>query len=146
MLQDSVSAIGNLTITVVDSEGHVKDRREVNNLVVAVGKTHIASRLTSNTAVIMSHMAVGTANTTPSSGQTTLGTEIARVVLDSTVVSNATVTYSATFPAGTGTGTLTEAGIFNSANVGSMLCRTRFNPVVKAAGEALIIGWNVTVQ
>ena len=145
-MQDSVFAKGNLKIVLIDEHGTVKDTREVNNLVVTIGKGHIASRLMSNTAVVMSHMAIGTANTTPTSAQTTLGTEVARVVLDSNVVNSATVTFSATFPAGTGTGTLTEAGIFNAANVGTMLCRTRFNPVVKASGDAIIIGWNVTIQ
>lgn len=146
MLHDAVQAKGRLTITLVDESGQIKDKREIDNLVVAVGKAHIAERLAANTAVVMSHMAIGTSNTAPSSGQTALGTELARTTLDTTVVNTATVTYSATFPAGTGTGTLTEAGIFNSANVGTMLCRTRFNPVVKAAGEALIVGWNVTIQ
>lgn len=146
MLRDSVSAKGRLSITLIDSNGDVKDQREINNLVVSVGKSLIASRLVSNTSAVMTHMAVGTANTTPFAGQTSLGTEIARVEIGSASASVATVSYSATFPMGTGTGVLTEAGIFNAANAGIMLSRTRFNPITKTSGDTLIIGWNITVQ
>jgi hypothetical protein len=52
----------------------------------------------------MSHMAVGSSNTSATTSQTALGTELGRVVLDSTSRAANTVTYVATFPAGTGTG------------------------------------------
>lgn len=145
-MNDSVFAKGNLKIVVLDENKQQKDVREIPNLVVTVGKNHIASRLAANTAVIMSHMAVGSSNTSASASQTTLGSELARVALDSTSVANATATYTATYPAGTGTGTITEAGIFNASSSGTMLCRTNFNEVNKAAGDTIVITWNVTVQ
>ena len=146
MFTDAVAAKGRLQITHLDSNGQVKEEREVNNLVVAVGKNYITSRMASNSAVIMSHMAVGSSNTSATTAQTTLGTELGRVSFDSATVTNNTVSYISTFPAGTGTGTLTEAGIFNDASSGTMLCRTNFNDVNKAAGDTVIITWNVTVQ
>ena len=145
-MQDYISAKGDLKVVLLDSNGKQKDLREINNLVVTVGKNHIASRLAANTAAVMSHMAVGSTNTSPVATQTTLGSELARVALDSTSVTNATATYTATFPAGTGTGTLTEAGIFNASSSGTMLCRTQFNEVNKDAADTIVITWNVTVQ
>jgi hypothetical protein len=98
-----------------------------------------------NTTAIMSHMAVGTSNTAATTSQTALGTEIGRVALDSTSRSTNTITYVATFPAGTGTGALTEAGILNASSSGDLLCRTVFGVVTKAAGDTVVITWNVTV-
>ncbi len=52
--------------------------------------------------------------------------------------------YVATFSAGEGTGAVTEAGIFNASTSGTMLCRTVFSVVNKAAGDTLQVTWTVT--
>lgn len=147
MISDSVKATGSLKIVVKNEKGEVKETREVPNLVVAVGKTHIASRMVGTSSDVMSHMAVGTSATTPASGDTALGAEAGRVVLSTYTSSTNTVSATATFPSGTGTGALTEAGIFNdSAPGGDMLCRTTFSTVNKAAGDSVAITWTVTVS
>jgi len=145
MFTESINVKGNLEVILLDENGKQKDYRKINNLVVAVGKDTIASRMVGNTTAIMSHMAVGTSNTAAVTSQTALGAELARVALGSTTRSTNTVTYVATFPAGTGTGALTEAGILNAASSGNMLCRTVFGVVTKAAGDTVVITWNVTV-
>lgn len=148
MITESIYLKGNLEVLLLDENNNLKDQRKINNLVVAVGKSHITSRLSSNAAVVMSHMAIGSANIAPATSQTLLLGETARVSLDSASVTNNTIAYVATFPAGTGTGTIAEAGVFNnpSANSGTLLCRTRFNEVNKAAADTIIITWNVTVE
>jgi hypothetical protein len=145
MFTESINVKGNLEVILLDETGRQKDYRKINNLVVAVGKDTIASRMVGNTTAIMSHMAVGTSNTAATTSQTALGTEIGRVALDSTSRSTNTITYVATFPAGTGTGALTEAGILNASSSGDLLCRTVFGVVTKAAGDTVVITWNVTV-
>lgn len=146
MISDSIKVKGDLTVKLYDQNGVVKDSREIPNVVVTNGKNYIASRMNSNTAVIMSYMAVGSSSTAAAAGQTALGTELGRVALDSASVADSTVTYTATFPPGTGTGTLVEAGIFNASTSGTMLCRTTFSSVSKAAGDTVVITWNVTVS
>jgi hypothetical protein len=91
-------------------------------------------------------MGIGTGTATPAAGDTTLGTEAGRVTLASGTASTNTVTYTATFPAGTGTGAITEAGVFNANSAGTMLCRTTFPVVNKAAGDSIAITWVVTVS
>lgn len=145
MFTESVNVKGNLEVILLDETGKQKDYRKVNNLVVAVGKDVIASRLVGNTLAVMSHMAVGSSSTTAVTSQTGLGVELGRVALDSTARASNTITYVATFPAGTGTGALTEAGILNASSSGNMLCRTVFGVVTKAAGDTVVITWNVTV-
>lgn len=146
MFSDSVGIKGSLDIKLIDNHGDLKDQRHINNLVVAVGKDLIASRLVGNTLAVPSHMAVGSSNTAVTTSQTALGSELGRVTLDSTSRSTNTITYVGTFPAGTGTGSLTEAGIFNAGASGNMLCRTNFNEVNKAAGDTIVITWNVTIS
>ncbi len=144
--KDTIEMKGNLTVTVFDEQGNVKDQRAIKNLVVSAGKTFIASRMVGTSQAIMSHMAIGTGTTTPAVAQTTLTTEAGRVTLASSSFSSNAVTYTATFPAGTGTGAITEAGIFNAASAGTLLCRTTFPVVNKAAGDSIAVTWVVTVS
>ena len=145
MFTELVNVKGSLEVILLDENGHQKDYRKVNNLVVAVGKQVIAARLLGNTLAVMSHMAVGSDATAAATGQTALGTELGRVTFDSTSRAANVNTYISTFGAGVGTGALTEAGIFNAAATGNMLCRTTFSVVNKAAADTVVITWNVTV-
>jgi hypothetical protein len=91
-------------------------------------------------------MAVGSSSTAPANGDTALGGELGRVALTSSTASGAIATYIATFPAGTGTGAVVEAGIFNASSSGTMLCRTTFSVVNKGADDAMSITWAITVS
>ena len=141
-----LKATGHLKIERTNATGQLVELIEVPNLVVAVGKTYIASRMVGTTAGVMSHMSIGSDNTAAASGNTTLGTELGRVALTSSVASSNSVTYVATFPAGTGTGDVREAGIFNATPAGTMLCRTTFPIVTKQSGDSIAITWVVTVN
>jgi len=142
---ENFKVIGDVELVVTAPDGSVKDRVEVKNLVVSGGKTWIASRMASATDAVMSHMAIGTGTVTPSLGNTALVLENARVALSSTTASFNTVTFSAFFPAGTGTGQITEAGIFNAAALGTLLCRTTFDGVNKDVLDSLTINWTITI-
>jgi hypothetical protein len=146
MIQDSIKLTGELRITVTNPKGNVKHEVVVPNLVVTAGKNLIASRLKDTTDAAMSHMAIGTGSTAAAAGDTTLGTEAGRVALTSTTVTANAVAYVATFGAGTGTGAITEAGLFNASSSGDMLCRTVFSVINKGAADTLGITWTVTVN
>ena len=119
--------------------------QELDNLVVTAGKGYVASRMKDTSATAMSHMAVGTSNTAAAAGQTALVGESARVALTSTTVSGADVVYVGTFPAGTGTATLNEAGILNASSSGTMLCRVVFSGAIsKASTDSMTVTWTVT--
>ena len=98
------------------------------------------------TATAMTHMAIGSGSTAAAAGDTALGTQLGIVTLTSTTVSTNTVQYAATFAAGTGTGAVTEAGLFNASSSGTMLCRTVFSVVNKASGDSMTITWTITVS
>jgi len=145
--QDELLATGQVLIQLLDSNGNLKEEHKVKNLVVTTGKTYIANRMQgTSVATVMGWMAIGTNTTTPAVANTALGTEAGRVTLASFTSSGAQVTATATFPAGTGTGAITEAGIFNASSSGTMLCRTTFPVVNKAAGDSIAVTWVVTVS
>lgn len=137
---------GDLKIVLTDENGQIKHEQEIKNLVVTTGKNFIASRMKDATATAMSHMAIGSGTTAAAAGDTTLGTELGRVSLTSTTVTTNNVAYVATFPAGTGTGAVTEAGLFNASSSGTLLCRTVFSVINKGAADTLGITWTVTVN
>ena len=146
MIQDSIKMTGELRITVTNPEGNITQETVVPNLVVTSGKDFIAERMKDATTTAMSHMAIGTGSTAAAAGDTTLGTEAGRVSLTSTTVTANAVAYVATFGAGTGTGAITEAGLFNASSGGDMLCRTVFSVINKGAADTLGITWTVTVN
>lgn len=141
MINDDFTLTGKLAIAI---NGDVVT--EVNNLVVTTGKGYVASRMKDATATAMSHMATGTGSTAAAAGNGALGSQAARVTLTSTTVTNANVVYVATFAPGTGTGAITEAGLFNASSGGTMLCRTVFAVVNKGSADSMTITWTVTVS
>lgn len=145
MLNDSFKVTGALVVEITGSDGQVKDRREIKNLVVTTGKQFIAARMV-GTPTEMSHMAIGAGTAAAAAGDTALGSELGRVTLASDTVSGAVVTYTASFPAGTGTGAVTEAGVLNASSGGTLLCRTVFAVVNKGADDAMSITWQITVS
>ena len=145
---ETTTATGKVNIVVRDENGKVKEDFTVPNLVVNTGLAFIASRMEGVDDAIMSHMAVGTDNTAAAGGDTALGSEVAgaRVALTSGVASGADMVYTATFPAGTGTAALTEAGIFNDSSAGTMLCRTVFAVINKGAADTMTVTWTITIS
>ncbi len=145
MFNDQLKVTGDVVVEITGPDGRVKDRREIKNLVVATGKTFIAARMV-GTPTAMSHMAIGAGTTAAAAGDTALGSELGRVALASATSTGAVVTYTATFPAGTGTGAVTEAGTLNAASGGTLLCRTVFSVVNKGVDDAMSITWAITVS
>jgi hypothetical protein len=145
-LNENLKMQGALTVTVRAEDGTIKQEFEVPNLVVTVGKNYIASRMASGSSTVMSHMAIGTGTASPVAADTALAIEAGRVALSSFSASAYVVTGTATFPAGTGTGAITEAAILNAASSGTLLCRTTFPVVNKLASDSIAITWVITVS
>ena len=150
MINENLKLSGQLNIVLKDKTGNVKDERSVNNLVVNAGLAYIASRMTGTAKNVMSHMALGSGTTNPAAGQSDLVSMLgSREGLDSTSITgtnNNKVQYEASFEAGDATGAVTEAGIFNAASGGDMLCRTKFDVVNKAADDTMSVTWTITLS
>lgn len=126
-----------------------RDPIEIPNTITVLGDEMVADKMSGGSPTLPSHIAVGTGTPSPNtSAATALGTELARVALDSTAQGTGAddndVIWTATFPAGTGTGALTEAGVFNAASVGTMFCFATFGVVTKAAADVIVFVWTLT--
>lgn len=147
MINDKLKLSGDVKIELIDQNGHIKETREIKNLVVSTGLTFICSRMADTSSNVMSHMALGSGTTAAAANQTDLVSILgSREALDSTSASSNTITYIASFSAGTSTGAVTEAGLFNASSGGTMLCRTVFSVVNKGAQDILNITWVITLQ
>ena len=151
---------GNVHFLLLGPDGEVKFEDRVQNAMYLGGKQGLADQqLPSPTISKIGWMAVGTgtpssvANLLPATDK--LGAEVARVSLSPATTrggANGNVlTLQATFPAGTGTAALTEAGLFSvtTANTVSatapMYAATSFSTITKGINDALSITWTITV-
>lgn len=148
--KDKISAIGYLTIRHYNEAGELIDDRTIKNLVVDTGKAFIASRISGNTVAPMTHMAIGAPSSlsAPLPTDIALTTEIARVAVGIAggETTGNTVQFVGTFPAGTGTNSnILEAGIFSASSGGTMLSRTTFSAINKAAGDTIVFIWIISI-
>jgi hypothetical protein len=150
MINDNLKLSGALSIVLTDKDGNVKDSREVKNLVVNAGLAYIISRMVGTAKAVVSHMALGAGTSAAAASQTDLVSILgSREPLDSTTITGTNlekVQYVATFEPGDATGAVTEAGLFNAASAGDMLCRTVFPVVNKAADDQMAITWTITLS
>jgi len=142
MINENFKVTGAVKIT---KNGEVV--REIPNTIVTAGKNELASLITGN-GTVFGYMAVGTGTTSVVAGDTTLETELDRnaTTVSGGTATNNTIEFETVWNAGDGTGSITEAGIFNAASSGDMLARTTFSAVNKSASDILTITWTVTIS
>ncbi|MDA7514292.1 hypothetical protein N8508_00725 [bacterium] len=145
MMNDGLKLRGEVALVLRDKNGNVKEERKINNLIVDTGLNFICDRMKDDETA-MTHMALGSGSTAAAAGDTTLGSQLgSREALDSSTVTNNQIVYVSSFEAGDATGAVTEAGIFNASSGGTMLCRTVFSVVNKAADDTLTVNWTITL-
>ena len=148
-VEDFAPVRGHVRVEVFGPDGELKDFREVDNLIVTVGKNLIADNLlAAPTLGKPGWMELGTGVTAPAAGDTALQTVIAssRVALTSKTRSANVVTLVGDWAAGTATNAaITEAGVFDAASAGNMSSRATFTAIPKGAADTLKITWTYTV-
>ena len=145
MMNDGLKLRGDVALVLRDKDGNVKDERKIENLIVNTGLNFICDRMKDDETA-MTHMALGSGSTAAAAGDTTLGSQLgSRETLDSSTVTDNQIVYVSSFEAGDATGAVTEAGIFNASTGGTMLCRTVFSVVNKAADDTLSVNWTITL-
>lgn len=144
-MEDKVKVSGSVLLELIDPEGNVVDRFKKDNLVVTAGLTLLLSRL-GGSGNALTHTGIGSGTTPPAPADTDLQTSIIRRVFDTPggSVVGTTITFYCLIPAGTGTGTITEAGLFNALSGGTMFSRIVFDAMTKSASLSLAVSWTIT--
>ncbi len=149
MITEKLKMTGDVSLVLKGPDGQVKDTRDIKNLVVNAGLAYVISRMVGTAKNVMSHMGLGSGTTAAAAGDIDLQSLLgSREALDSSTIggtNNEKVIYVASFEAGDATGAVTEAGIFNAASSGDMLCRTVFSVVNKGANDSLTVTWTITL-
>ena len=145
---EGVKPKGRWHVRLYGPDGVLKDERLGDNVVVQDGKDYLAqflnSAATGASTFLMRYVAIGTGTTGEADTDTALESESARVS-GSVSYTSATYIIKSTFPAGTGTGAITEYGLFSvtSASCGVMFCRDTESVINKGAGDELQVTTNI---
>lgn len=146
--KDNMGMKGKVKLELFDADGKLVETRVIHNTITNAGDKIAADAFSDRGDTLPTHMAVGTTSGGKTAASTALESELARVALTSTTQGTGAddndVVYVATFPAGTGTGALVEAGIFNAGAGGDMIAYQEFGVINKTASMSLQITWTVT--
>jgi len=144
-MREKMNIKGKVKLTTRDAKtGEIIETRENNNLVVTAGRQETADLWRGAAATAFGYTAVGTDNTAPVVGDTTLGTELIRKAWTSDTRSGTTVTTSTTYGTTEANGTLYEAGQFNAAAAGDMFNRVTFAALTKNNTMTLTVDFEIT--
>ena len=130
----------------------LKEKRSGDNVITDDGLSFVASHLgaaaVSATAFDMKYIAIGTGSSAEDSSDTALGAEIARITATVSNVTGAIYRLSGTFPSGTGTGAITEYGVFSTITTatGTILSRDVEDVINKGANDTLTAITEITLS
>jgi len=137
---------GEFEVFLYDAMGRLKEYRKVKNITVNTGFSAVCDMMGNGGVEPFKYCAIGTGTTAPDASDTSLDNEVARVQGGYTKVSNTVWKNEATFGAGTGTGAITESGLFNASSGGTMLCRQTFAVINKGDNDTLVVTWQYTLS
>lgn len=141
---------GKFFVTLYGADGEIKDHRQGDNVVTTVGKEFIASFFNSAVAAAATftgkYVAIGTNSVAESASDTSLGTEVSRSTGTASYISGQIFQVRATFAAGSGTGAITEYGVYSSNSAGTLISRDTESAINKSASDTLTVVWQLTVS
>jgi len=146
MFKDKVTPKGRIKFELYDASGKLKEIREINNVVVTVGKNYLATWLTAATQAdfFMQYIGLGTGTSAANASDTALETELSSRVAGTLTPSGNVWQNIASFGPGVNTGAITESGIFSESTGGTMFARQTFPVINKGSGDSLQVTWQVT--
>lgn len=136
----------NVILELRGPDGEIKDRREVHNTICTAGKNNIlASGAGKKYINDYGYVCIGTGTNAAGAGDTALQTESARALGTTSNPSASTWQVTYTFPAGTGTGAVTESALdYQNSTSAAILARQVFSAINKGASDTLQITWQIT--
>jgi len=145
--KDKFGIKGHVKLVLKGKNGKVKQIVEKGNTITEGFDAHVADQMSDSTDNAIGYMGVGTGSGQGSS-DTGLASSSANVALDSTTQGSGAadndVVYVATFPAGTATAALTEAGLFLTDDNATLMTYDDFDVINKGANDSLVVTWTIS--
>ena len=145
---NNVTVKGELTVIHIGKDGKELAHDVYKNLVVDPGKNAGIKQIIGDAGggaqpAKFNYVGIGTDDTAPADGDTTLGTQVGTREQDTdpSFPSTGKGEIEVTFAAGNGTGTIVETGLFNASSGGTMYARALIGPYTKGAEDALVVKW-----
>ncbi len=148
MIDETMQLQGAMTLIVRRASGDIETVHK-DNIIVNVGFDFIADAIgkSASRPSVMGFIALGTGTTAAAASQSALVSELDRnAATYAHTVGTKAFSFTAHFPAGAGTGAITEAGVFNAASGGIMLDRVVFPVVNKGADDSLTAVFTFTMS
>lgn len=147
---DTVKMKGEWFIYLYGPNGELKDKKQGFNVVTTVGKEFMASFLYSSVVAASTftgrYIGIGTSTTPEAVGDTALGTEASRTTGTASYISGQIFQVKGTFATGSGTGAITEYGLFSSSSAGTLIARDTESAINKGANDTLTVICQLTVS
>ena len=152
---ETIGMKGLIHFEVRDAEGHVKDERDIDNLITNVGFAEVAALIGAVAGgAAFDYIAIGTGAVAADVTDTTLNAEISTSGGSRAASSNSQVTTTVTNDTMqaevtynfTGVLAIVESGLFNAASAGDMLSRQVFSVINVANGDSLTVTWKIKVS
>lgn len=148
MIDETMQLQGAMTLIVRRASGDIETVHK-DNIIVNVGFDFIADAIgkSASRPSVMGFIALGTGTTAAAASQSALVSELDRnAATYAHTTGSKAFSFTADFPAGDGTGAITEAGVFNAASGGIMLDRVVFPVVNKGADDSLTAVFTFTMS
>ena len=148
MIDETMQLQGAMTLIVRRADGDIETVHK-DNIIVNVGFDFIADAIgkSASRPSVMGFIALGTGTTAAAASQSALVSELDRnAATYAHTFGTKAFSFTADFPAGDGTGAITEAGVFNAASGGIMLDRVVFPVVNKGADDSLTAVFTFTMS
>ena len=147
-MKEELPLKGTFHLVLRGSDGRIKARRKVHNVITDVGRAYVIDMLNlASRPTIATFIGIGTGATAAAAADTALQTEVGTRQNGSpgTQPTAYTDRIIVTFAAANGTGNITEAGRFDAVTTGLLVARTVFTAINKTASDSLQITYDLTV-
>lgn len=142
--------IGRWTTYLYGPDGQLKDKQDGPNVVTTVGKdalaVFLASAAAAATTFTAKYVGIGTGLTSETAADTALNVETSRSTGTVSYIASQIYQVTATFATGSGTGAITEYGLFNSNSAGTMYARYTKSVINKGANDTLTVVAQITLS
>ena len=106
--------------------------------------SHLFSATVAPTTFTFKYIAIGAGSAAAASGDTALGSELARHTATISQLSGGIYRATATFTSGLGTGSISEYGLLDTSSAGTLFSRDVESVVNKGANDSLSVTTEVT--